>query len=157
MPVVTWWKMVAATIAFAYGTAENFLADSEEKGTALVRPIRIKARVTRHQPSLRTLYVSRSLGARFRWEGGRNPIGTVSFPGALLGNEVKIMEMGNVCLESEVRRTSNDHYRIVYAAQATQAVPECCTVRVCVEDLARLSGLLGRCNIMSSWEEKPVQ
>jgi hypothetical protein len=73
IPVVMWWKTVAATTPFAYGIEVSFVAGEELNGTAFVKEMRMSARVTRHQPSLRMLYISRSLGARFSWEGGRNP------------------------------------------------------------------------------------
>jgi hypothetical protein len=49
------WNTVAATTPFAYGMLVSFIAGAEEKGTALVKGMRIRARVTRHQPSLRML------------------------------------------------------------------------------------------------------
>jgi hypothetical protein len=38
-----------------------------------------------------------------------------------------------------VERTAGNHDRVVHAAQATQAVPECGSVRVCVKDLSHVS------------------
>jgi hypothetical protein len=39
----------------AYGILVSFVAGADEKGTALVKEIRIRAKVIRHQPSLRML------------------------------------------------------------------------------------------------------
>jgi hypothetical protein len=49
-----------------------------------------------------------------------------------------------------VERTAGDHDRVVHAAQATQAVPKCGSVRICVEDLSYVSSSISHPNIACS-------
>ena len=74
----------------------SFVAGAELKGTALVKDTRINARVTRHHPSLRTLYASRSFGARFSCEGGRNPRSYWFQNSDLNGTKTSEEHLGNV-------------------------------------------------------------
>lgn len=89
-------------------------------GIAPVSDTKRPARVTRHQASVRTLYLSRSLFSRCEWAGGRNPGRKASVP------TLRLMEN---------ERTANHHVRVIDTTGASECIPEGRPVDVAMEEL----------------------
>jgi hypothetical protein len=94
------------------------------EGRAPVKETSIPASVTRHQASVLTLYLSRSLFLRCEWAGGRNPVNPTQHGFSSYRPRSHSLPL-----------TTNDHVWIVDATTASQSIPCCCPVDVAVEEL----------------------